>query len=170
MLSGQLFDNYAASVYSYILLIVKNQHIAEDLTQETFVKVVSKEHQFKNHSSVKTWIFRIAYNTTISYLRKKQYNFLNANYRDILSSDPSPEEIVLLNTQQKNFYEALRKLKPRYQQIIILRKIEGFSIKETSTILSCSEGIVKMRLSRAMLKFKNELEKGGITSETLIRR
>ena len=83
--------------------------------------------------------------------------------------EPSSEEIVLLNTQQTQFYEALRQLKPSYQHVIILRKIQEFSTKETSLILNCSEGKVKMSLSRALAAFKKELEKGGFTNETLIR-
>ena len=144
--------------------------LAEELTQETFLKVIVNEHQFKGQSSVKTWLFRIAYTTTMSYFRKKKPV---AYYFDSKFTQPQmdslPEEVVLLNMQQKQFYEALNYLKPSYQQIIILRRIKGFSTVETSLILKCSEGTVKMRLSRALSAFKNELEKGGITNETLIR-
>ncbi|MGN7386312.1 RNA polymerase sigma factor [Sporosarcina sp. SAFN-015] len=162
------FDEYYDAVYSYILMLVKDSHTAEDLSQETFMKVIRNEHQFKGDSLVKTWIFRIAYTTTMSYFRKRNpitYYFDMHNPKHERSS----EEIVLLNTQQKQFYEALNQLKPSYQQVIILRKIQGFSTKETSAVLNWSEGKVKMSLSRALAAFKEELEKGGFTNETLIR-
>ncbi|MBO1915512.1 hypothetical protein J4G37_63120, partial [Microvirga sp. 3-52] len=91
-----------------------------------FLKVVASEQQFKGQSSVKTWIFRIAYTTTISYFRKKNplTYFIDLN---MLKDDTSPEKIALLNSQQKQFYEALRVLKPSYRQVIILRRIQGFS-------------------------------------------
>jgi RNA polymerase sigma-70 factor, ECF subfamily len=167
MSSEKWFDDYFGSVYSYILLQVKDPHTAEDLTQETFLKVVRNEHQFKGQSSIKTWIFRIAYTTTMSYFRKKNplTYFIDLN---LLKDDTSPEKIALLNSQQKQFYEALRELKSSYQQVIILRRIQGFSTKETSSILNWSEGKVKMSLSRALAAFKNELEKGGFTNESLI--
>jgi RNA polymerase sigma-70 factor, ECF subfamily len=167
MSSEKWFDDYFGSVYSYILLQVKDPHTAEDLTQETFLKVVRNEHQFKGQSSIKTWIFRIAYTTTMSYFRKKNplTYFIDLN---LLKDDTSPEKIALLNSQQKQFYEALRELKSSYQQVIILRRIQGFSTKETSSILNWSEGKVKMSLSRALAAFKNELEKGGFTHESLI--
>ncbi|QUW21088.1 RNA polymerase sigma factor [Sporosarcina sp. Marseille-Q4063] len=167
MSSEKWFDDYFGSVYSYILLQVKDPHTAEDLTQETFLKVVRNEHQFKGQSSIKTWIFRIAYTTTMSYFRKKNplSYFIDLN---LLRDDTSPEKIALLNSQQKQFYEALRELKSSYQQVIILRRIEGFSTKETSSILNWSEGKVKMSLSRALAAFKKELEKGGFTNESLI--
>lgn len=168
MSSEAWFDEYYDAVYSYILMLVKDSHTAEDLSQETFMKVIRNENQFKGDSLVKTWIFRIAYTTTMSYFRKRNpitYYFDMHNPKHERSS----EEIVLLNTQQKQFYEALNQLKPSYQQVIILRKIQGFSTKETSAILNWSDGKVKMSLSRALTAFKKELEKGGVTSETLIR-
>ena len=171
MSSEKWFDDYAETIYSYILLLVRNTHVAEDLTQETFLKVVANEHRFRGKSSVRTWIFRIAYTTTMSYFRK---NKPQAQYEDILRLDStsgfSAEEVTLQNSQQKQFYDALGSLKPSYQQIITLREIKGFSTKETATILNCSEGRVKMTLSRALSAFKKELEKGGITNETLFQR
>ncbi len=170
MSSEKWFADYFSSIYSYILLQVKDSHIAEDLTQETFLKVVSKEHQFKGQSSIKTWIFRIAYTTTMSYFRKRNplSYYFDTEYLST-KHNTSPEEITLLNSQQKQFYESLNKLKPSYQQVIILRRIQGFSTKEAASILHCSEGKVKMSLSRALTAFKKELEKGGFTNETLIR-
>ncbi|MHA6259046.1 RNA polymerase sigma factor [Sporosarcina sp. CAU 1771] len=169
MSSEKWFDDYSDAIYSYILLIVRDLHIAEDLTQETFLKVIANEHRFKGQSSIKTWIFRIAYTTTMSYYRKnkRQMHHLRTSNMDSNIAS-SPEEIMLLNLQHKQFYVALNSLKPSYAQIIILRKIKGFSTKETATVLSCSEGTVKMRLSRALSSFKRELERGGITSETFI--
>ena len=72
MSSEKWFDDYAETIYSYILLLVRNTHVAEDLTQETFMKVVANEHRFNGKSSVRTWIFRIAYTTTMSYFQKEQ--------------------------------------------------------------------------------------------------
>ena len=171
MSSEKWFDDYAETIYSYILLLVRNTHVAEDLTQETFMKVVANEHRFNGKSSVRTWIFRIAYTTTMSYFRK---NKPQAQYEDTLRLDStsgfSAEEVTLQNSQQKQFYDALGSLKPSYQQMITLREIKGFSTKETAAILKCSEGKVKMTLTRALSAFIKELEKGGITNESLFQR
>ncbi len=171
MSAEQWFKDYVESVYSYILLLVKDSHIAEDLTQDTFLKVVEKSHQFKGDSSVKTWIFKIAYTTTMSYFRKKNpfTYYLNMNVH-LRSSYQSSEEIALLNAQEKQFYEALHRLKYSQKQVIILRHIQGFSTKETASILECSEGKVKMSLARSLAAFKKELVKGGVTDETVIRQ
>lgn len=165
------FNEYVDAVYSYILMLVKDSHTAEDLTQETFIKVISNEHQFKGDSSVKTWIFRIAYTTTMNHFRKKNplMYYFDVHVFDSERHTTSAEETALLNSQQKQFYEALSRLKKSYQQVIILRKIQGFSTKEASAILNWSEGKVKMSLSRALQAFKKELEKGGFSIETFIR-
>lgn len=170
MSSEEWFNDYFDSIYSYILIQVGNRQTAEDLTQDTFFKVFEKEYKFRGESSVKTWIFRIAYTTLMSYFRKKSpvTYYFDMN-KQSFKFQPSAEEIVLLDLQQKQFYEALFRLRKNYQQVIILRKIQGLTTKEVSSILLWSEGKVKMSLSRALTAFKKELEKGGVTSETLIR-
>lgn len=170
MSSEAWFDEYYDAVYSYILMLVRDPHTAEDLSQDTFMKVIRNEHQFKGDSLVKTWIFRIAYTTTMSYFRKRNpITYYFDMHTHSTKHERSSEEIVHLNSLQKQFYEALNQLKPSYQQVIILRKIQGFSTKETSAILNWSEGKVKMSLSRALAAFKEKLEKGGFPNETLIR-
>ncbi|REB11639.1 RNA polymerase sigma factor [Sporosarcina sp. BI001-red] len=170
MSSHNWFDDYFDAVYSYILLQVKHEQTAEDLAQETFIKVITGEHQFKGQSSVKTWIFRIAYTTVISHFRKKHplTHFIDLPINNSLL-DLSAEKTALLNFQHKEFYDALGKLKPSYQQVITLRKVQEFSTKETAVILNCTESKVKMSLSRALTAFKQELEKGGFTIDTLVR-
>lgn len=168
MLNEEWFDDYADAVYSYILLMVEDRHLAEDLTQETFLKVFTKASQFKGESAVKTWIFRIAYTTTIDYFRanKGHLYYLNLNY---LKAARSSEEEMLLHAEQQQFYEILKNLKPNYQQVIILREIKAFSTKETAEVLNWSEGKVKMTLLRALKQFKKDLMKGGFSNETIIR-
>ena len=102
------------------------------------------------------------------FQKEKSFNVLLSILNLTSKTIHHRKKIALLNSQQKQFYEALRGLKPSYQQVIILRRIQGFSTKETSSILNWSEGKVKMSLSRALAAFKKELEKGGFTNESLI--
>lgn len=171
MSAEQWFEDHASAVYSYILMQVRNRHTAEELTQETFVKVVEKEHQFDGRAAVKTWIFRIAYTTTLNHFRKKHplTHYFDKDF-PLFGSHPSSEEMAELNAQESEFYEALRRLKKSQQQVILLRHIQGFSTKDTAAILGSSEGKVKMSLKRALDAFKKELEKGGMSHETLYRR
>ncbi|WJY27276.1 RNA polymerase sigma factor [Sporosarcina trichiuri] len=171
MSAEQWFDEHADAVYSYILIQVRNPHIAEELTQETFVKVVENASQFEGRSAVRTWIFRIAYTTAMNHFRQKQplLHYLGTDF-GLFGTHPSSEEAVMLSEQEAAFYEALCKLKKNQQQVILLRHIQGFSTKDTAAILDSSESKVKMTLKRALDAFKTELEKGGMSRDTLHRR
>jgi RNA polymerase sigma-70 factor, ECF subfamily len=80
---------------------------------------------------------------------------------------PTPEQIVAMNFQTEKLYRTIQQLKPSYRHVIILRKLKEFSTEETALVLNWSESKVKMTLKRALVKLKNELIKGGITSEIL---
>ena len=65
------FDEYGQAIVTYILLIVRDYPLAEDLTQETFLKAFKNRHQYRGNASVKTWLFSIAQNTTKDYFKKR---------------------------------------------------------------------------------------------------
>lgn len=159
-------DQYGESVLTYILLMVSDYQQAEDLTQETFIKAYRHQQQFEQKSSVKTWLFSIAHNVTKDYFRKKHplQHFLGLTMEE-KDFKPLPEQITVMNFQTEQLYRMIQQLKPTYRHVIILRKLKEFSTVETALILNWSEGKVKMTLTRALVQLKNELIKGGFTSE-----
>lgn len=163
------YDQHSKSVFSFILFMVNDYQQAEDLTQDTFVKAYVYHHSFKRQSSEKTWLFRIAHNLTVDFLRKKQPALF---FKDtwILKKDnaPLPEEIIELKEDSHELYEALGKLKSTYRAVIVLRKVKGFSIRETAVILGWSKGKVKSTLHRAIPALKNQLLKEGYLDEQTI--
>ena len=160
------FELYGEAVLTYILMIVREYTLAEDLTQETFIKAYKGQEQFQKNASVKTWLFAIASNITKDYFRKKNplkyYLNLTLNEQD---TQPIPEQLVTMSDTSEHLYSALQQLKPAYQQVIVLRKLKEFSTQETAIILSWSESKVKMTLKRALEALKLELEKRGYTNE-----
>lgn len=164
------YDDYGEAVFTYIFMMVKDYQHAEDLTQETFVKAYRKHHTFSHQSSIKTWLFSIAQNTTKDYFRKKNplrhYLGLSSNERD---AAPSPHQLMELGEQEAFLTHAIQKLKPSYRQVIILRKIKEFSTKETAEVLGWSDSKVKSTLQRGLEVLKNELIEGGFEHEALIR-
>ena len=131
------FDEYGESILTYILLMVRDYQQSEDLTQETFIKAYRHQQQFKQKSSVKTWLFSIARNVTKDYFRKKHplqhYLGLTMEEKD---NRPTPEQIVGMNFQTEQLYRAIQQLKLSYRHVIILRKLKEFSTKETALILN----------------------------------
>lgn len=78
---------------------------------------------------------------------------------------PTPDQIVAMNFQTEQLYRVIQQLKSTYRHVIILRKLKEFSTAETALILNWSESKVKMKLKRALAELKNDLIKGGFTSE-----
>ncbi|MGD6834666.1 RNA polymerase sigma factor [Sutcliffiella halmapala] len=152
----QWYVQYHQTIYKYILFMVKDAQEAEDLTQDTFVRAYQHHHSFKRNSSPKTWLFKIAHNTTIDYLRKKKPQRVFANVFMKKEQAVSTEDILILKENSHELYYALNKLKDSYKQVIILRKIKGFSIIETAHILDWSESKVKSTLLRAIQALSKE--------------
>lgn len=164
------YDDYGEAVLTYILMMVRDYQQAEDLTQETFLKAFKNQQSFAHQSSIKTWLFSIAHNTTVDFLRRKHplQHYLGFTMKEI-DHTPLPEQLVALDVQHEQFYKALQQLKPSYRQVILLRKLKEFSTAETASILGWSESKVKMTLQRALITFKETLIRGGFSYEAIIR-
>ncbi|MEI2466904.1 RNA polymerase sigma factor [Niallia taxi] len=148
---------YRVDVYKYINSLVLEPTLAEDLMQETFVKAFLYSSTFEGRSSVKTWLYSIAYNLTMDFYKKKQSfqkfknNYIkNQNWNKVLFDITNWEEYTEL-------IDTLNNLKDSYKQVIILRKLQGYSVKETGEILNWSENKVKVTLSRAIRSLRNQL-------------
>ncbi|WP_019154236.1 RNA polymerase sigma factor [Robertmurraya massiliosenegalensis] len=166
----QWYDDYGESVFTYILMMVKDYQQAEDLTQETFIKAFRKHYTFSHKSSTKTWLFSIAQNTTKDFLRKRNplryYFSLSLSERDM---SPLPLQMVEMNEQEEILFHALQNLKPNYRQVIIFRKLKEFSTRETAEILGWSESKVKSTLQRGIKDLKRNLIEGVIDYEATFR-
>ena len=163
---SEWYEQHSDAIFRYILLMVRNNQQAEDLTQETFIKAFRYYDTFQRNANPKTWLFRIAHNLTIDYFRKQKPI---ETLKDLLftgsKSNHMPEEIVEIKENSKELYNALGRLKSSHREIIILRKIREFSIQETAEILNWSESKVKSTLFRAIPALEEQLIKEGITYE-----
>ncbi|SER63919.1 RNA polymerase sigma-70 factor, ECF subfamily [Gracilibacillus ureilyticus] len=135
--------------------------------QDTFVRAASKLNTFQGGEE-KGWLVRIARNITIDYIRKrKPVAYLFDRPVNIETMAKTPEQLSVLNETEKELYQALQKLRISYREVIILRKIKEFSIKESASILNWSESKVKVQLMRALEALKKELQKEGYIHEPL---
>lgn len=155
---NQLYDKYFYDVYHFLLGFTNNKEEAQDLTQDTFMKIIHKAASFKGTASEKTWILQIAKNTAIDdYRKKKRRNMLKlfehqeGNYG---ISFHSPLTVLEKKDEIATLYTMVNKLKPYYRSVLLLRNINELSIKETAKILNCSESKVKVSYHRAMKKLK----------------
>ncbi|WP_440895767.1 RNA polymerase sigma factor SigX [Amphibacillus sp. Q70] len=162
-----LYDQYHTDLYQYVYYMVKNQHAAEDIVQEVYIKVLKSYENFRGESSEKTWLFSIARHTTMDYFRKQQRqqnklaHFFNKeqNLARIKDQEPLPEEIAQLNDEMKRIYHLLDQCTLDQKNVLILRYIQSLSIHETAQILEWSESKVKTTQHRAIKKLQQLIDK-----------
>ena len=163
------YDRYSDSIFSYIYVMVRDYQQAEDLTQDTFLKAYKKHHLFEKRAEPKTWLFSVARNITIDYMRKqKPINLLKELFYTTKDATPSPQDVMEIRESSQELYRALDDIKPPYREVIILRKLKGFSTKETSDVLNWSESKVKSTLHRAIPALEKQLTKEGFLNEKSI--
>ncbi len=157
---AELMGNYRDSLYFMLLKMTNNPHDAEDLTIEAFGKAFKKLHQYTPDYAFSTWLFKIASNNCIDFIRKKKkYTFsIDQNYDDedgtemairIPSQTLNPEEEIVKQQKIKLMRQVVEKLKPHYRTLIELRYFKEYSYDEIAEELNLPLGTVKAQLFRA---------------------
>lgn len=160
-----LMNKYEKKIYNYCYRMLNNFEEAKDLTQEIFVKVFKNIEKFRGESSFYTWLYRIAHNLAIDFIRKRSRENVVSNdqviyedgpaTRDFIDMNLNPEMLAADKERKELVIYAINKLLPEYKEVIVLRDIQGLSVEETAKILKCAEGTVKSRLHRARFALKN---------------
>ena len=157
---AELMDNYRESLYLLMLKMVNNSYDAEDLTIEAFGKAFNNLHRYVNTNAFSTWLFKIAANNCIDFIRKKQLNLVmldndfkneqgNTLTFEIKDELPNPEEHLCKKENVQNIKYIVNKLKPHYRQLIEMRYFEELSYDEIASRIEIPLGTVKAKLFRA---------------------
>lgn len=157
----ELYEAYADDVYRYLLFLLRNKEAAEDLTQDTFIRVHQQLHNFKGQAQERTWILKIARNVAFDLLRRKRrISFLAPVTSHASQVDWLTPETQLVNQEKlHHLYDSLGQLKTDYREVLILRKIHEFPIRDVAQILGWTEDKVKAKSARALKKLKDEMLK-----------
>jgi len=150
---NEIYSRYHQPVFNFILRITHQSTSGEDLLQEVFLAIWQGSKKFLGKSTVKTWIFRIAYHKTVSWLRKfnKTYmQHLNIDELPVISADPSPEGTLIEQWQESQIRSAIERLSYNHRSVIELTFVHGFSYHEISEVMKCPVGTVKSRMSYAL--------------------
>lgn len=157
----QLYDLYADKVFQYIYFLVGERRLAEDLTQETFMKAWRRLAQYKGDATYKTWLVAIARNTVYDYFRQKApFSLLSFIREHEPVVEYTPESWLLENEAQHELYEGLGRLKYEYREAIVLTNIEGYSAEEAARILGWNTKKVHNAVERGMKRLSIELGGG----------
>ena len=157
---AELMDKYKDSIYYMLLKMVNNNDDAEDLTLEAFGKAFNRLHQYTPNFAFSTWLFKIATNNCIDFLRKKKKNVMSIDNRlpnndgddfmfDIKSEGLTPEQLAMNDQKIQLMRQYVKKLKPRYEILIEMRYFKEMSYDEISDELDLPLGTVKAQLFRA---------------------
>lgn len=157
---GELFKRYKDSVYFMILKMVNNRADAEDLTFEAFEKAFGSLNFYSPQFAFSTWLFKIASNNTIDFIRKKraklvslEYDDINQDERGYIYSIPAdvltPEEEIVRMQRASFLRKQVAMLKGRYRRLIELRYFDEYSYDEIADVLGIPLGTVKAQFFRA---------------------
>ena len=152
-----LIQRYQERVYSTIYHMTSNHEDANDLTQEAFIKAYKALPSFKGDSSFFTWVYRIAVNKTINFLKTRK-NKIHLSLNDLdfnaehdpeivaFVSDNTPRRDLGLSELQEKLNEAMQKLSDTHRLVVTLHDVQGLSHEEISKIMDCNTGTVRSRL------------------------
>jgi RNA polymerase sigma factor (sigma-70 family) len=166
-----LIHRHKNKVYTYIVLIVKDQHLAEDIFQDTFIKVIRslKEGKYKDNGRFLSWVIRIAHNLVIDHFRKeKQINTIsNDNYEaDIFNSkkfsDKNIEELLIREQIIDDVRMLVEELPDDQKQVVLLRHYGGLSFKEIADQTNVSINTALGRMRYALINLRKIIEKRKI--------
>lgn len=157
---AMLMETYKKPVYHTILKMVRNVDDAEDLTIEAFAKAFKNLHKFKKDYTFSTWLFRIATNNTIDFIRKKKLDTtsLSSSYiddngsnvhLDLPDGDLNPQERAIKTQKIELMQLFVTKLPAKYQRLVKLRYFDEYSYDEIAKELGAPLGTVKAQLHRA---------------------
>jgi RNA polymerase sigma-70 factor (ECF subfamily) len=153
----ELVRRYQERIYATVYHMTSNHEDANDLAQETFIKAYSALKSFKGDSSFYTWVYRIAVNKTINFLKQRKnkvslslndldFNIENDPELVAFVSDKTPRRDIALSELQEKLNKALQKLSDVHRMVVTLHDVQGLSHEEIANIMDCNVGTVRSRL------------------------
>lgn len=164
----ELVEKYQSRIYAMICGMVRDREEAHDLTQDAFVKAFKNLDRFRLEASFYTWLYRIASNVSIDWLRKQkrrkhdEFDESKAARDSTGMIDPiyqkqSPGKELERSQLKDRIFDAMETLSPEHRQIVLLREVEGYSYSEIAEVMGIPEGTVMSRLFYARRKLQGLL-------------
>lgn len=152
---GQLVDRYKVAVYRHCFAIVRDEDAAEDIAQETFIAGYYKLSSFDSSKRLSTWLFKIATNKALNYLRdsKRVQPLEDAMIDKVVSTHDMPHQ----SAEYNELHDAIVRLEPRYRAVINLYYFEGLDYRDIADAMDRPVGSVKGWLNRAKHQLRKEL-------------
>jgi len=168
----EIVTRYERPVFSLVFRMVRDREVAEDLAQDAFIKVLNALDKYNPEFKLSSWLFKIANNVTIDFLRKRELDTVSidgsryattadeveASSIELASGDESPLQALEAKELGKAIEAAIEQLRPEYRACIMLRHVEGRSYEEIATTLDLPLGTVKTYIHRARHQLRDLLQ------------
>ncbi len=152
-----LIERYKERLYATVYHMTSNRDDANDLVQDTFIKAYKSLRSFKGQSSFYTWVYRIAVNRTINFLKRGKNRTQHSldNVDDAIQTDPdfvelmshaTPRREAGLHELQERLNGALQKLSENHRAVVVMHDVQGMTHADIAKAVNCSEGTVRSRL------------------------
>lgn len=158
---GVLVQRYERRLLRVIARFIRDPDLAEDLAQETFLRVYEKLDQFDTSRRFGPWLFRVGVNLTLDHLRKKKrrgwiglFSEHTCGNEETRSYDPGQADPRIAADEQQEVRRVLEDIPEKYRTVLVLRDLENFSTSEIAAILNRKEATVRWRLAEARSKFE----------------
>lgn len=166
---GEIIREYRDGLMMFLNGYVKNIHTAEELTEETFFKLVVKKPKYKGSYSFKTWLYTIGRNETVNYLKRRK-RFSDKpfeDYENLLRDEENLEKLYFVEERKIAVHKALEKLNEDYRQVLFLTVFEELTNEETAKVMKKNKRQIENLVYRAKRALKAELKKEGFVYEEL---
>ncbi|AGL02540.1 RNA polymerase sigma factor [Desulfoscipio gibsoniae] len=167
---GLLFEKYHRQIYQTALIFAGNRTLAEDITQEAFIRAVTKINLFNPCYSFEAWLYRIVVNVSRNMIRSHKWTSLFQSFRkgSLNARDAYDPFAVLEEDEQKKILRAIiNELPYKVREVIVLRYFNGFAQDEVAAILEIPVGTVKSRINTGLNKMRQKIKMHSSIGEVL---
>lgn len=155
---GEIIDRYKDSLVGYLIRLLGNRERAEDIAQDAFLKLYQRSGSYEERGQLKAYIFRIATNQLRSEQRRAmRWDRIRGLLRPRNGGPPAQEQALLQDELKRELLKAIAALPLRYRSALVLHDVEGWSYRNISETLDCSEGTIKSRIHRGRSLLKRSL-------------
>lgn len=148
---GELYELHARRVYTVIRRLVGDDHLAEDLSQEAWIRAFEKLHLFRGDAAFGTWLYRLATNVALNRLRRSARRRPVESAAALPRVSPAQDDVIVT---RRVLSEALDRLPPGYRRVLVLHDVEGWTHREIGEALGCSTGTSKSQLHKARARMR----------------
>ena len=152
----KVYESCSGEIYVYLYSLCRNKSLAEDLTQETFVKALLSLPE--GHGNIRAWLYKVARNLYFNHRRKEPASVALDEIAEKADESDGPEEALLKKLRSRKLYEAVLRLEGKKREVILLQYFSGFPSAQIAAMLNITQGNVRVLSHRAKQELKKLME------------